>query len=106
MTQIQQSNGGTAFKGWRSKLEGPCHFCARCGSRVPIADMEWQYGLLLCKKWDCVDYGNDGLYLIGQREAAINNALENISNERELMPDPKLTEPSELGPDYELGIIY
>jgi hypothetical protein len=106
MEQLQQSNGSAAYTGHRSVMEGPWHFCARCGSRVHISEMQWQFGLLLCKTWDCIDYGNDGLYLIGTREAAIAHALENISNERELMPDPKLTEPSEAGTDSETGIIY
>ena len=106
MEQLTQSAGSVAYIGHRSKFFGPWHYCARCGSKVHISEMQWQYGILICKKWDCIDYGNDGLYLIGQREAAIAHALENISNERELMPDPKLTEPSDIGPEFEIDVYY
>jgi hypothetical protein len=51
--------------------------------------MQWQRGLLLCKTWDCVDYGNHGNYLIGQREANIAQVLEVPS--KELQPNDKLT---------------
>lgn len=96
-----------AYRGWRSVLTGPCHYCARCGSRVPISDMVWQYGLLLCQKWDCVDKGNDGLPLIGQREMVVAQALENVSiNSNELMPNPKLTDISSSSTTEELDIIY
>ena len=54
--------------------------------------MQWQRGLLLCP--DCYDYGNDGFPLTGQREAAITAVFE-VPTE-ELMPDPKLTESSEI----------
>lgn len=96
------TNGQKAFKGDRSFLENPYHFCARCGSRVHIKDMVWQEGLLLCKKWDCVDYGT--YPLIGQRESAIAHALEVPS--QELMPDPKLLEPMTSGSTVDDDIIF
>lgn len=95
-----------AYKGWRSILKGPCHYCARCGSRVPISDLEWQFGILVCKKWNCFDYGNHGLPLIGQREAAVTHALDNLDNEHELQPDPKLIEPATSGNDPEDDLFY
>lgn len=78
----------TYITGKRSYLYGPWHYCARCEDQVHISEMQWQRGLLLCHK--CVDTGNDGYPLIGQREAAIASYLENQTNE--LMPDPKLTD--------------
>lgn len=97
------TTGGTsAYRGQRSYLYDPYHFCARCGSRVHINDMEWQRGLLLCKKWDCVDYG---VYpLTGQRESAVAHALEIPSNE--LMPDPKLITPQESGSSIDDDITF
>lgn len=91
-----------AYKGTRSRLENPYHFCARCGSRVHIQDMQWQRGLLLCKKWDCVDTGT--YPLIGEREAATALALEIPT--QELMPDPKLITPTESGLSGDEDIIF
>jgi len=62
--------------------------------------MSWQRGLLLCP--DCVDYGNDGVPLIGQREAMIQAVFDVPT--MELEPDPKLTDSSQIdtGMDEEL----
>jgi len=103
---MPESYGGAIWQGRRSYHENAYHYCARCGSRVFIADLEWQFGLLVCKTFDCIDHGGMGLPLIGQREAYIAHVLENLPNERELMPDQKLTEPSLFGPDNELEILY
>lgn len=94
--------GSSSYRGERSYLQGPYHFCARCGSRVHISNMDWQRGLLLCKKWDCVDYGT--YPLIGMREAAIAQELEKPTDE--LMPDPKLITPTESGSSVEDDIIF
>jgi hypothetical protein len=104
MEQVNQ--GGVAYKGERSVLQGPYHICARCGSRVHISDMDWQYGLLICHKWDCYDYGNDGLPLIGQRELAMANADMQIQAAPDLMPNPKLTDPEATAQSLDLEIIY
>lgn len=64
--------------------------------------MVWQRGLLLCP--DCIDYGNNGFPLIGQREAAIIAAFEIPSTE--LQPDPKLSEPSEVTNDIDDSLIW
>jgi recombinational DNA repair protein (RecF pathway) len=101
-----ESQGGVAYRGERSVLVGPYHICARCGSRVHISDLDWQFGLLICHKWDCYDTGNNGLPLIGQREQAVSNALEIVQVAPDLMPDPKLTDPDASGQSYELDIIY
>jgi hypothetical protein len=99
---MEHTSGNVEFRGDRSYLEGPYHFCARCGSRVHIEEMEWQQGLLLCKKYDCVDHG---IYpLIGQREAAIAHALEVPS--QELMPNDKLLYPQTSGESYDDDIIF
>ena len=89
-----------AYKGKRSKLVGPWHYCARCVYKTHISEMSWQRGLLLCP--DCVDYGNNGVPLIGQREAMIQAVFDVPT--MELEPDPKLTDSSQIdtGMDEEL----
>lgn len=97
-----ETGGQIGYRGDRSYLQDPYHFCARCGSRVHIAEMVWQEGLLLCKKYDCVD---TGIYpLIGQREAAIAHRLE-VPTE-ELMPDQKLLNPGGAGSSVDDDIIF
>lgn len=91
------------YKGKRSYLVGPYHNCARCGTRFHISDLEWQRGLLLCQQF-CIDKGNDGFPLVGQREMAISQAFENPS--QELMPDPKLTNTNEIEVSMEDDLIY
>lgn len=91
-----------AFKRKRSYLTGPWHYCARCVDKTHIAEMQWQRGLLLCPI--CVDYGNDGVPLTGQREAMIQAAFDYPS--MELEPDPKLTESSEISSSMEEELIW
>lgn len=91
-----------AFKGPRSYMDGPWHYCSRCVDKIHISEMSWQRGLLLCP--DCVDYGNDGYPLIGQREADIAAVFEQPTTE--LMPDPKLTDSSEISSSMEEELIW
>lgn len=95
-----------AFKGRRSFHVGPYHYCARCGSRYHIADLEWQRGLLICRgtKENCYDTGNDGYPLVGQREMAITAIFLNPSEE--LMPDPKLTDTTIIEASMDEDLIY
>lgn len=99
----KSGNPGVTIRGKRSFLQGPWHFCARCGDKTHIADMAWQHGLLLCLR-QCYD---TGIYpLIGQREAAIAQKLSNLTFSTELMPDPKLTDPDIEGSVIDDSIIY
>lgn len=91
-----------AYRGRRSKLDNPWHYCARCGTKTHIKEMVWQRGLLLCTTKDCVDTGE--YPLVGQREAAIAHALEVPT--QELMPDPKLTEPQTAGSSVDDDISF
>ena len=75
--------------GYRSVFEGPWHFCARCCEKTHISEMEWQRGLLLCKRRNCIDTGE--LALVGSRDMAIAKAIEVPTHELE--PDPKLVNP-------------
>lgn len=102
---MENQGPDSAYIGRRSVMVGPWHYCARCGSRVHIAEMIWQFGILVCKTWDCQDYGNKGVPLIGQREAGVARAVAAVGEGHELMPDPKLIEPSESG-DIEEELIY
>jgi hypothetical protein len=94
----------TAYRGDRSFHQVEYHYCSRCGSRVKISEMVWQRGLLLCKKWDCVDYGNHGNYLVGQRESNIAQVLEIPTHELE--PNEKLITPLESGSNTDDDIIF
>jgi hypothetical protein len=91
-----------AYKGKRTKLVGPWHDCARCTNKTKISEMQWQRGLLLCP--DCVDYGNEGYPLIGQREAAIAQVLSAPTTE--MQPDPKLTDSNEIDSSIEEELIW
>jgi hypothetical protein len=68
----------------------PAHYCARCGRKCYMSELEWQRGKLLCT-------GNSGgpscydVLLVGDREAEINLVLGD--GKEELSPDPKLREP-------------
>jgi len=91
-----------AYKGKRSYLTGPWHYCNRCLFKWHIAEMSWQRGLLLCP-W-CFDYGNDGVPLTGQRETMIQAVFEIPSEE--LMPDPRLTDINEIESTMDEGLIW
>lgn len=93
-----------AYRGMRNFHKDAYHYCARCGSRVQIKEMVWQRGLLLCTKWDCLDKGNHGFPLIGQREADIAAKLEIPSHE--LQPDEKLITPLESGSNTDDEIFF
>lgn len=67
----------------------PAHYCARCGRKYYMTELEWQRGKLLCKhgpSGGCID-----VLLVGDREAEINLVLSD--GKEELAPDPKLREP-------------
>ena len=63
----------------------PAHYCARCGRKYYMSELEWQRGKLLCRD-TCTDK-----LLVGDREAEI--ALVLGDGKEELAPDPKLREP-------------
>ena len=94
----------TAYRGMRNFHKDAYHYCARCGSRVLIGNMVWQRGLVLCKKWDCLDYGNKGMTLIGQRESDIALRLELPTHE--LQPNEKLITPLESGSNTDDEIFF
>ena len=58
----------------------------RCGRRQPLAEMQWQNGLLICQVTNCVDTA-----IIGSRDIAVAKAV--AINRHELEPDPKITTP-------------
>lgn len=93
-----------SYRGMRNWHSTSYHYCARCGSRCQLKDMEWQRGLLLCKKWDCLDYGNHGNFLIGQRESEVAATLEIPTHE--LQPNEKLITPTESGSNTDDEIFF
>lgn len=56
----------------------------RCGRRMPLEIMRWQYGLLLCSWSDCIDTA-----VVGSRDLEV--ARQVAIDRHELVPDPKLT---------------
>ncbi len=94
----------SAYRGRRTFLVGPWHYCARCGSRVKISEMAWQRGVLVCKTFDCQDYGVAPF--IGQREEIITNILDPNALQQELQPDPKLVSPNDSGTDGNDDIVF
>lgn len=93
-----------SYKGMRNWHKDAYHYCARCGSRIKINEMVWQRGLLLCTKWDCLDKGNHGFPLIGQRESDIAAKLG--IPDKELQPPDKLVTPLESGSNTDDEIFF
>lgn len=71
--------------------QGAWAFCARCGTRNPIKNMQWQRGLLLDRR--CYD----SFPLLGQIDKARADAMQLLVLEPDLQPDPKLTMPTQDG---------
>ena len=68
---------------WRGQQENVYFACMRCGRRMPLAEMIWQYGLLLCNWSDCIDSA-----VVGSRDLEV--ARQVAIDRNELQPDPKL----------------
>ena len=68
---------------WRGDREYVYHICSRCNRRMPLSEMSWQYGLLVCQWSDCIDTA-----VIGSRDLAVARAM--TVDRKELQPDPKL----------------
>jgi hypothetical protein len=68
---------------WRSEGEQVYHVCARCSRRMPLSEMVWQLGLLVCNWSDCIDTA-----VVGSRDLAVARAV--MVDRKELQPDPKL----------------
>lgn len=58
--------------------------CMRCGRRMPLGIMRWQFGLLVCSWSDCIDTA-----VVGSRDLEV--ARQVAIDRHELVPDPKLT---------------
>lgn len=82
--------------GRRSTNFDPWHYCARCDKKKLMSELEWQRGKLMCRQ-QCIDK-----YLVGDREALINQVLSD--GKEELVPDPKLREPDIIGTDDDIYI--
>ena len=81
---------------WRGELENVYAICARCNRRFPLADLTWQYGLLLCTWTDCLDSA-----VVGSRELEVVRQV--AIDRKELQPDPKLYEVPD--PKRDLDIV-
>lgn len=64
----------------------PYHFCCMCWRRLPLAELRWQQGRLVCN-WDY------DTMILGEREMIISRVL-NANPQTEMEPDKKLTQPN------------
>lgn len=72
---------------------GPWYYCGVCYWKTHIKDMTWQRGVLRCPS--CTERSPDGFPLVGQREVAIEERLQDGRSEREFTPVEKLRDPSQ-----------
>ena len=79
---------------WRGQQQFVYFTCMRCGRRMPLSEMCWQYGLLVCQVYDCIDTA-----VTGSHELAVARAVG--LDRKELQPDPKLTHPKDPTQDIE-----
>lgn len=79
-------------------IGGDWHFCARCGWKTQISELQWQQGSLICNRSWCDD-GKSALGLLGSRDADIARRVEYATSD--LQPDPKLSQPNE--PDEDVA---
>lgn len=70
----------------RGYMSNVYHTCARCGTRQPLATMQWQDGKLMCREEDCIDTA-----VVGSLDLDVVRAL--AIDRHELQPDRKLVEP-------------
>jgi len=73
---------------WRGYCDYTYATCMRCGRKVPLEEMAWNDGLLVCYTYHDVDRNVNG---------AFEMAVANITSQdrQELQPDPKLVTPSD-----------
>lgn len=64
----------------------------RCGRRMPLSIMRWQYGLLICQWSDCIDTA-----VVGSRDLEVARQIQ--VDRHEFEPDPKLTNVPDPGAD-------
>jgi len=74
---------------WRGYLDYTYTTCDRCQRKVPIEDCSWDAGLLVCKVYNCKDRDVNGSF-----EYAM--AKQCSIDTRELTPDPKLVNPTDV----------
>jgi len=79
---------------WRAEGENVYYSCMRCGRRMPLSIMRWQYGLLICSYYDCIDTA-----VVGSRDLEVVRQVR--IDRHELQPDPKLYEVSDPTADLE-----
>ncbi len=73
---------------WRGYCDYVYSTCQRCGRKVPLSEMKWQDGKLVCYTYNDVDRNVNGAF-----EMAIANVTS--QNRHELEPEPKLVTPSD-----------
>jgi hypothetical protein len=74
----------------RGYMENKYHYCGICGDRTPLAQMQYQRGILVDEK--CKD--KTPFPSIGDRDLEISRLLASYTDSQELKPDRMLTEAS------------
>lgn len=77
----------SSFVGPHTFNKGPWHNCSRCDKKCKLNAMTWQRGLILCR--ECLD----PYPLLGQREEAIAQVLEDGKHDFQISPKLEFPEP-------------
>ena len=74
---------------WRGYLEFTYWTCQRCKRTVPLSMCHWDAGLLVCNVYGCADRDINGSF-------ELREAREISKDRRELTPDPKTYNPTDV----------
>lgn len=74
---------------WRGYLEFTYWTCQRCQRKVPLSMCHWDAGLLVCNVYGCQDRDINGSF-------ELREAREISKDRRELVPDPKTYNPTDV----------
>jgi hypothetical protein len=74
---------------WRGYEDYTYGVCQRCQRKCPLSLMKWDAGLLVCTVYGCKDRDINGSF-------ELRMARELSKDRRELVPDPKLYNPTDV----------
>ena len=74
---------------WRGYLDHTYWTCMRCQRKIPLSECVWDAGLLVCRFYGCADRDINGSF-----ELRIAREIE--KDRRELTPDPKTYNPTDV----------
>ena len=74
---------------WRGFNDWTYWTCQRCQRKVPLTFCVWDAGLLVCTIYNCADRDINGSF-------ELRTAMEISKDRRELTPDPKTYNPTDV----------